>query len=37
MALFHFTAGQISRVGGQSSVASAAYRAKEKLMDASDI
>lgn len=33
MALFHFTAGQISRGGGQSSVASAAYRAGEKLMD----
>ena len=33
MALFHFTADQISRGGGQSSVASAAYRAGEKLTD----
>lgn len=33
MALFHFTVGQISRGGGQSSVASAAYRAGERLTD----
>ena len=33
MALFHFTVAQISRGGGQSSVASAAYRAGEKLTD----
>lgn len=33
MALFHFTVAQISRGGGQSSVASAAYRAGEKLKD----
>lgn len=33
MALYHFSADQISRGDGQSSVASAAYRAGEKLTD----
>ena len=33
MALYHFSADQISRGSGQSAVASAAYRAGEKLTD----
>ena len=31
MALYHFHVGQIGRAGGQSAIASAAYRAGEEL------
>ena len=33
MAIYHCTANQISRSGGRSSIASAAYRSGEKLLD----